>query len=102
MDIAPGATVVIEISRAPGNAAAQKTLTRLCRKDPRVAKHHRRQQDQRPSWETWRRGGKQWHHQMKTVPAVKLEPGAKYTVLATVDVLRDLASVERFVRVTPA
>jgi len=39
-----------------------------------------------------------WHHQMKSRPAVSITPGAKYNITATVDVLRDLASVERFVK----
>ena len=33
---------------------------RLCRKDPVVAKHHRRQQAKRPTRERWIRGGKMW------------------------------------------
>ena len=101
MDIAPGTTVVLEITKVPRSAAAEKTLIRLCRKDAAVARFHRRQQAQRPSWQHWRRGGKQWHHQMKTKPAVKLEPGAKYTLRATVDVLRDMASIRRWISVTP-
>jgi hypothetical protein len=102
MDIAPGTSVIIEISRTPLKEAAAKTLVRLCRKDPAVMRHHRQQQAKRPSWQEWRRGGKQWHHQMKTRPALSLRPGAKYTIRATVDVLRDLNSVKRWVKVTPA
>lgn len=101
MDIAPGQTVSIEITAAPKSAAAQKTLCRVCGKDEQITKAHRQQKAKRPSWQTWRRGGKMWHHQMKSRSAVKLEPGAKYTVRATLDVVRDLESVERWVKVTP-
>lgn len=102
MDLAVGNSVSIEITAAPRSAAARKTLARICCKDPAVANQKRWHQRRRPSWETWRRGGKQWHHQMKSRPPVKLEPGVKYTVCATLDVLRDLKSVERWVKVSSA
>ena len=49
----------------------------------------------------WRRGGNQWHHQMKTQPAFKLTPGRQLSLVATVDVIRDLGSLENCVKVTP-
>jgi hypothetical protein len=100
MDIKPGATVSVEISVPPKSEAARKTLVRICRKDARVAKHQRRLKAKRPSWQTWRRGGKMWHHQMRSRANVRLEAGARYTVHATVDVIRDLKSVARWVNVT--
>lgn len=100
MDIAPGGNVAIEIVRSPLKAAARKTLIRVCRKDPVVAKRERRWREKRPSLRTWRRGGRPWEHRMKTVSSIELKPGEKYSVAATVDVLRDLASVERWVKVT--
>jgi len=101
MDQTPG-IICVEITAPPTNEAARKTLVRLCRKDPRVARHHRTQQRKRPSWESWRRGGRQWHHQMKSPSAVKLTPGTRYSMRGTLDVLRDLASIKRWVKVTPA
>ncbi|MGD8451651.1 MAG: hypothetical protein PVJ57_07515 [Phycisphaerae bacterium] len=98
MDIAAGSNVSITITATPTGAAACKTLTRICAKDAAVRKSHRWNKRNRPSWQTWRRGGKMWHHQMKSHAPVRLEPGAQYTVRATVDVLRDLQSVERFVK----
>ncbi len=102
MDIKPGTIVSVTVTKAPTNAAAEKTLTRLFRKDPAVARHHRLQQRKRPSFEEWRRGNATWHHQMKTKPAAKVAPGASYKLRATLDVIRDLASVSRFVDVKPA
>lgn len=102
MSIQAGGNITIEITRVPRSAAGQKTLTRLCRKDPQVARHHRHQQAKRPSWESWIRGGKYWHHQMKSRPAVALRPGARYTIRATLDVIRDLASIESCVKVAAA
>jgi hypothetical protein len=102
MEIAPGQNISIEITAEPASAAACKTLTRLCARDPAVSKARRWRKAHRPSWESWRRGGKMWHHQMKSALPVAVRPGARYTVRATLDVLRDLESVQRFVRVTLA
>ncbi len=102
MNIQPGKNVTIEIKAQPASAAGRKTLMRLCRKDAAVVKHHRHQKRKRPSQEWWRRGGKMWHHQMKSVSIVKLAPGSRYTVRASVDVLRDLAGLADCVAVTPA
>ena len=100
MDIKPGTAITVELTTRPTSAAAEKTLIRLFRKDAKVTRHHRHQTTKRPSWERWRRGGKMWHHQMKTEPAVRVAPGAAYKIRATVDVLRDLETVKRFVKVT--
>lgn len=99
MDIVPGAPLSIEVIAAPTRVAARKTLERICAKDPAVAKQQRLQKAKRPSWQDWIRGGKFWHHQMKSKPAASLEPGSKYVVRATVDVMRDLQSVKQFVKI---
>ena len=99
MDIAPGAAISIEIIATPRRAAARKTLARVCGKDPAVATRNRARKTKRPSWQEWIRGGKFWHHQMKTKPGAGLTLGSKYTVRASVDVMRDLESVKEFVRV---
>jgi hypothetical protein len=41
-----------------------------------------------------------WHHQMKSRPPVELAAGRRLSLLATVDTIRDLQSVARFVKVT--
>ena len=100
MEIKPGSAVSIEITKLPTSDAARKTLVRLCRKDPTAVRHQRHQKTKRPSWEYWRRGGMSWHHQMKTQPPVTLRTGAKYNLRASVDVIRDLASIQKFVKVS--
>ena len=99
MDLTPGQTISVEITSPPRSAAARKTLVRLTRHDPAVLQQHRRQKRARPSWQTWRRGGRMWHHQMKSKPPVELTAGVRLSLLATVDVIRDLESVERYVRI---
>ncbi len=102
MDVTLGSLISLEITAEPTAAAARKTLIRLCRKDARVMRHQRIQQRKRPSWQTSRRGGRYWHHQMRSVPAVKLAPGSRYSIRATLDVIRDLESVKRWVSIAPA
>lgn len=102
MNIQPGTNVSVQITKLPTNAAARKTLVRVCCKDPAIVIQRRRQQDRRPSHEFWRRGGNQWNHRMKTIPPVSLRVGASYAVRATLDVLRDLDSIKRFVKVSAA
>ena len=100
MDIQPGTTVALEITAIPRRVAAVKTLQRLCAKDPAVSRAHRKMKADRPSLSEWIRGGKLWHHQMKSKPAAKLEKGRTFTVRATVDVLRDLETVKNCVKIT--
>lgn len=99
MSLIPGKTVSIEIVAPPSTPAGRKTLLRLCAKDPGVTRQKRQQSRKRPSWQTWRRGGRQWHHQMRSKTPVRLVAGNRYSVLATVDVIRDLDSVKRWVKV---
>jgi len=100
MDIPPGATVAVEIVKPPRRAAARKTLSRLCQKDPAIRRQHRRIKDKRPSRREWIRGGRYWHHQMRSKPVAELAPGRTYTIRATVDVLRELESVRDCVNIT--
>jgi hypothetical protein len=100
MDIRPGSKVIVELTELPRREAARKTLARLFRKDPAVARIQRKITRRRPSWEEWVRGGNYWHHQMQSSPGVTLRPGVKYSLLATVDVVRDLQSVADCVKVS--
>jgi hypothetical protein len=102
MSIAPGNDITIEITATPRREAALKTLHRVCGKDPRVASLHRRQKDKRPSRQDSIRGGRWWHHRMKSRSPAKIEPGRVYTVRATIDVMRDLESVKDCVKISPA
>ena len=100
MSVAPGSHIELEIVRLPRRAASLKTLARLCAKDADVRRSHRTRQKKRPSWQEWVRGGMMWHHQMKSTPMVTLKPGSKYAIRASVDVIRDLASIGDCVKVT--
>jgi hypothetical protein len=100
MDVKPGSTVTIQIKAKPRSAAASKTLARVLRKDPSVATQKRRQKRLRPSLQQRRRGGRWWSHRMRSTAGVAMDPGCRYSVRATVDVIRDLESVSRWVEVS--
>ena len=100
MSIAPGANVTIEITATPRREAARKTLNRVCGKDTQIALAIRRRKAKRPSWQEKRRGGRWWHHQMKSKSPAQLTPGQKFEVRATLDVIRDLESVSDCVKVS--
>ena len=102
MDIALGSQITIEVTANPKREAARKTLVKLLSKDPAIVKFRQRMQEKRPSHQQWQRGGRMWNHRMKTMPSVKIEKGAKHTIRATYDVVRELQSVNDYVSVTPA
>ena len=64
-------------------------------------KARQRQSRARPSREH-RRGGRMWQDHPPHLPLVKIEKGASCKLFASVDVLKDLASVGANIEVTPA
>ncbi len=102
MDIAPGSLVRVQITTAPRTESARKTLARVCAKDAAANRQKRWRKQHRPSLQQWRRGGRTWNHRMKSRLPVVLDVGRSYTLQASLDVIRDLESVERWISVTPA
>ncbi|MCA9242432.1 MAG: hypothetical protein KDA32_00645 [Phycisphaerales bacterium] len=100
MTIKPGSQITVEVTTRPTSASATKTLDRLFRRDPQVAAGIRKRKAKRPSHEDWIRGNNWWNHRMKSKSGINLEPGARYSLRADLDVIRDLHSVERFVSVS--
>lgn len=99
MDVKVNSPVTVEIKSRPHSEAGRKTLVRVISKDPAVNKAKRTRKTKRPSLQQWRRGGCIWNHRMKSSPMVDLAPGAKYEILATLDVVRDLESIAPYVDV---
>ncbi len=96
MDIQPGQTVTITVTAKTIRPSAQKTLARLFLKDPAVSSQ--RLHDPKRVQEK-RRGGRFWRHRPPGSAAVPPEHGESAKVTATLDVIRDIQSVERFVDV---
>ncbi|MBL8880132.1 MAG: hypothetical protein JNG88_13520 [Phycisphaerales bacterium] len=102
MNITPNTTVVMTVTATPTREAGLKTIIRLARKDPSQQRIQRHRKAKRPSWQEWRRGGRFWHHQMRTEHGIRVARGASFKFRATTDVLRDLESIAQWVSVSPA
>ncbi len=101
--IKPGSTVKVKIVKNPTNAAATKTLQRILAKDPVQQKDTRRlRRIRQQETITHQRGGRQWDIHIPKPKRLLGRAGEAGTVTATLDVLRDLKSVERFVEVKAA
>jgi len=99
----PGSTITLTLKKAPTNAAACKTLSRLFAKDPIHRKARRtRKKLLTNQLEVRRRGGRPWEVRSKAPRLVQPTQGDACTILATPDVIRDLGSVERFITVKAA
>ena len=102
-DIAPGSTVHVRITRNPTNAAAAKTLVRLLCKDPEAQRQMKLQRKIRDKhYKPDVRGGRLYGGRVVKQSPVKGVEGESGTFQATPDVIRDLASVSRFVEIKPA
>lgn len=101
--IAPGSRVTVKITTRPTNRAAVKTLERLLAKSPEAKKETRRQEKVRKAgFRTHQRGGRDWEVRVPRQPVVDVAVGEQGTITASLDVLQDLRSVERFVEVSKA
>lgn len=101
LDIKPGQWVTVKVKSQPRAAARVKTMLRLFERDSTVQKERRRVSSSRfvkPS----RRGGRIWMNRPARLQLVKTTAGATYKLFASVDVLQDLASIERYIEVKPA
>ena len=99
MQLEPGNQVKVTLKRPVTNQAAVKTLGRVFLKDPQIGRSRRR----RPKhFDENRRGGGMWRTIKPGSVAVPPRVGESCTLTCTVDVIRDLASVERFIDVQPA
>lgn len=104
-DITPGSTVNIKIVKDPTSVSARKTLVRILSKDAEVVAENKRLKKVRKTNQTHSpRGGRWrvWEGRLPKQHPVKGDVGESGTVLASVDVLTDLKSVERFVEVSAA
>lgn len=104
-DITPGTTVTVKVVKEPNSAAARKTLVRLLSKDPEVVKENKRLKKVRKVNQTFStRGGRWrvWEGRLVKQNPVAGNVGEAGTILASVDVLTDLKSVEKYVEVSAA
>lgn len=100
-DIKPGSKLQIKVVARPTNAAALKTLVRILSKDDAAALENRKLAKIRKKlYSPRRRGGRLYSGHMPKLRRVKGEIGETGTVMATMDVIRDLGSIARFVEIS--
>ena len=99
--IAPGSRVSVKVVKEPTSAAAAKTIVRLLNKDDAAAAEIKLQRKIRKVRNTSRiRSGRIWVRRLVKQHPVEGHVGESGTITASVDVLRDLTSVSRFVEVS--
>ena len=101
VDVQPGQWVNVKVTAAPRTEAARKTMRRLFRKDPEIVQERKRLRKARPV-RRHQRGGRLWADRPTQLVIEKTDPGTKYKLFASVDVIRDLRSVDKYVEVSPA
>lgn len=103
IDIAPGTTITVKVTKQPTNAAAAKTLVRILSKSEDAKAEDKRLTSLRKKHYTpGRRGGRWYSGRMPKLRPLKGDVGEQGTILASPDVIRDLGSVERFVEIAEA
>ena len=99
-NLKPGSKISVKVVKDPTSVAASKTIARVLSKDPKVKaenKRHRKVRDR--NYSPKMRGGRLYGGRLVKQHPVRGEIGESGVVTATVDVIRDLQSVSRFIEV---
>ncbi len=102
--IAPLETLTFTVAKVPKRAAQVKTIERLMRLQPekqRILRHLQR------SRRIYRnvvsiRAGRRWIHRVRATKVAKVQLGETFTLTLTAQVIPDLRSVEKFLKVEKA
>lgn len=103
LNVTPGSVVTVTITRNPRSERAAKTLSRLFGGDVANRKKARtRGRILAQTAEQRRRGGRLWTVKSKAPRLLQPRPGDTCKLHATVQVLRDLDSVQSCIELAPA
>lgn len=100
-DIKPGQWINVKIKSQPRAIAGRKTMVRLFEQDAAVRKERVRHARSRPPQPS-RRGGRIWMNRPARLAVVSTERGSSYKIFASVEALKALKSIEKYVEITPA
>ncbi|MBX3374555.1 MAG: hypothetical protein KF817_12055 [Phycisphaeraceae bacterium] len=90
----PGKTVTFTVSCPPRTPAAQKTLQRLMRMQPKIQRGLSRLRKLRDTRNDPRqRAGRVWIVRVQTTKLTRVEPGESFTLRLTPQILPDIRSV---------
>ena len=102
-DIKPGSKISVKIIKRPSSAAGVKTVVRLLSKDAGIMSENARLKVARKNhYRQTRRGGRFWDVNVVKQHPVKGLEGETGTITASLDVITDLKTIEKFVEITPA
>lgn len=102
--IAPLETLTFTVTKRPRRPAQVKTLERLMKLQPEKTKSLRKLQRRRKLYDNIEgtRAGRKWINRVHATKVVKVEQGETFTLTLTPQVIPDLRSVEKFLKVEKA
>ena len=102
-EITPGSKITVKVVKTPASESARKTLERVLMKSPAMkAEDARLKRARQNNIKNEMRGGRIYPRRVPKQHPVKGAVGDEQTITATLDVIRDLKSVERFIEVSAA
>ncbi len=102
-EIAVGGKIRIKVLKTPRSLAGRKTLLRILMKDEAHKKQHEsNSRHRRSAIEQRRHAGRPWFVIPKKSLPITADSGQEAVVLATVDVVTDLAKLRPFLEISPA
>jgi len=102
--IAPLETLTFTVTKVPRRAAQVKTIERLMRLQPdkqRILRHLQRRRRIHDNIVRIR-AGRRWINRVRATKVARVQPGEAFTLTLTPQVIPDLRSVEKFLKVEKA
>ncbi len=102
--IAPLQTLTFTVEKVPQRAAQVKTIERLMRLEPDRQRTLRRLQHRRKIYDNivGIRAGRKWINRVRATKVTRVIPGETFTITVTPQVIPDLRSIEKFLKVEKA
>jgi hypothetical protein len=103
MSFSPGQSIKCTVKSEPRAEGCRKTIERLMRRDPGVAKGLKHAQElRRRRMHAYIRGGRMWYDREHPAKIVRVETGNSWTMPYTPDLAKDLASVSSYLSIEAA
>ena len=102
--IAPLAKLTFTVAKVPQRTAQVKTIARLMKLEPDRQRNLRNLQKRRRIYDNvvGIRAGRKWINRVRATNVSKVLPGASFTITVSPQVVPDLKSVEKFLKVEKA
>ena len=102
--IAPLETLTLTVKKVPTRPAQRKTIERLMKLQPDLQRSLRKIARRRRIHDNivGIRAGRKWIQRVRATRVAKVEPGESFTLTLTPQIIPDLRSVEKFLKVARA